>query len=133
MIWVERGNPVTQNPDTNSILRAFSSVEFRVVIDQFMTDTAANADLVLPAKTMFEQTDVINAYWHAFIQIKQKVIEPPGEVKPESEIYYHLARKLGHSDSELINLIPGPSDDQVHSFLENQLRPFPQLNLKSLR
>jgi len=64
MAWVERGNPVTQNPDTGTVLHAFRSLEFRVVVDQFLTDTAREADLVLPAKTMFEQTDVIGAYWH---------------------------------------------------------------------
>ncbi len=133
MIWVERGNPVTQNPDTNTVLRAFSAVDFRVVIDQFMTDTARAADLVLPAKTLFEQTDVINAYWHAYIQIKQKVIEPPGEVKPESEIYHHLALEMGFSESDLKNLIPGPSDRQVEAFLEDHLKPFPGLSLDRLR
>ncbi len=94
MIWVERGNPVTQNPDTNQVLAAFRSAEFRVVVDQFMTDTAREADLILPAKTMFEQSDVIGAYWHPYIQLKQKVIDPPGQVKPESEIYYELANRL---------------------------------------
>ncbi|UCD24196.1 MAG: molybdopterin-dependent oxidoreductase, partial [Gemmatimonadota bacterium] len=56
MAWVERGNPVTQNPETNTVLEAFRALEFRVVVDQFMTDTAREADLVLPAKTMFEQS-----------------------------------------------------------------------------
>jgi anaerobic selenocysteine-containing dehydrogenase len=40
MIWVERGNPVTQNPSTNIVLKAIRSLDFRVVIDQFLTDTA---------------------------------------------------------------------------------------------
>ena len=71
MIWVERGNPVTQNPDTNIVQKAFRAVDFRIVIDQFMTDTAREADLILPAKTMFEQSDVIGAYWHPYIQLKQ--------------------------------------------------------------
>ncbi|MBM3790416.1 MAG: hypothetical protein FJW35_08710, partial [Acidobacteria bacterium] len=47
MVWVERGNPVAQNPETHTVLRAFRSLEFRVVVDQFMTDTAREADIVL--------------------------------------------------------------------------------------
>ncbi len=133
MIWVERGNPVTQNPETHKVLEAFKSVDFRVVIEQFMTDTARTADLVLPAKTMFEQTDVITAYWHSYIQIKQKVIEPPGEVKPESEIYYNLAKSLGFHESGLADLIPGPSDDDIEDYLEKQLKLFPGLSLDRLR
>ena len=80
MAWVERGNPITQNPESHTVLEAFRGLDFRVVVDQFMTDTAREADIVLPAKSMFEQSDVIGAYWHAYVQLKQKVIDPPGEI-----------------------------------------------------
>jgi anaerobic selenocysteine-containing dehydrogenase len=133
MIWVERGNPVTQNPDTNTVLKAFRSVDFRVVVDQFLTDTAREADLVLPSKTMFEQADVINAYWHPYIQYKAKVIDPPGEVKPESEIYYLLAQRFGISEYEMQNNIPAANDDAVEEFLIEKLKPFPELNLDALK
>jgi anaerobic selenocysteine-containing dehydrogenase len=133
MAWIERGNPVTQNPETNAVLKAIRSLDFRVVVEQFMTDTAREADLILPAKTMFEQTDVINAYWHPYVQIKQKVLEPPGEVKPESEVYWHLARKLGIPPDEVAGAIPGPSDAEVESWLEARLKPFPELSLARLR
>lgn len=133
MIWVERGNPVTQNPDTDSVLRAFRSMDFRVVVDQFLTDTAREADIILPAKTMFEQADIINAYWHSYIQYKEKIIDPPGEVKPETEIYYLLAKRFGFSDAELENKIPYPSDDSINKFLEKHLKDFPAISLDLLK
>jgi anaerobic selenocysteine-containing dehydrogenase len=133
MAWVERGNPLTQNPETSTVLEAFRALEFRVVVDQFLTDTALEADLVLPAKTMFEQTDVINAYWHPYIQLKRKVLEPPGEVKPESEIYRLLARRLGIADRTVEDRIPGPDDADVERWLERRLEPFPELSLERLR
>ena len=133
MIWVERGNPVSQNPDTNRVLEAFRSLEFRVVIDQFLTDTAREADLVLPAKSMFEQSDVITAYWHPYIQLKQKLVDPPGEVKPESEIYRLLAARLGMPEEETVLSIPGPADRDVDEYLERRLAPFPGLTLERLR
>jgi anaerobic selenocysteine-containing dehydrogenase len=133
MIWVERGNPVTQNPDTNTVLKAFRSVDFRVVIDQFLTDTAREADLILPAKTFFEQSDVIGAYWHPYIQLKQKMIEPPGEVKPESEIYHHLATHFGYSSAKMAGRIPGPSDQEINSYLTQRLKSFPQITLDRLK
>jgi len=133
MIWVERGNPITQNPDTNTVLKAFKTREFKVVIDQFMTDTAREADLILPAKTMFEQTDIIGAYWHPYIQLKQKVIDPPGEVKPESEIYYLLAKKLGFTDENLSGHIPKPGNTEIEKFLEEKLKSFSGLSLEELK
>lgn len=133
MIWVERGNPITQNPETHTVLKAFRSLDFRVVVEQFFTDTAREADIILPAKTMFEQSDVIGAYWHPYIQLKQKVIEPLGEVKPESEIYRLLALRLGFPGEEIAGKIPGPSDREIETFLEKKLSPFPGLSLQRLR
>ncbi len=131
--WVERGNPVTQNPNTNEVLEAFRALDFRVVVEQFMTDTAREADIVLPAKTMFEQSDVINAYWHDYVQIKQKVIEPPGEVKPETEVYRLLAERLGFPEAAIAETLPGPSDEAIEAYLEKRLAPFPDLTLEKLK
>jgi len=132
MIWVERGNPVTQNPDTNQIVKAFRKLEFIVVVDQFMTDTAKEADIILPAKTMFEQSDIIGSYWNPYVQLKQKVIDPPGEVKPETEIYRLLSQKLGF-EKELIDLIPENTDEAIEAWLEEKLQAFPGLSLDNLK
>ena len=131
--WVERGNPVTQNPQTARVVEAFRALDFRVVVDQFLTDTAREADIVLPAKTMFEQADVINAYWHPYIQIKDKLIEPPGEVRPESDIYRDLAGLLGIPGAEIDEVFPAPGDAGVEAWLEERLAPFPELSLARLR
>jgi anaerobic selenocysteine-containing dehydrogenase len=131
--WVERGNPIPQNPETPAVIEAFRKLEFRVVVDEFLTDTAREADIVLPAKSMFEQTDVIGAYWHPYLQLKQKVIEPPGGVKPETEIYRELAARLGFEPSAVDEAIPGPDDAAVERWLERKLAPFPDITLDRLR
>ena len=133
MVWVERGNPVTQNPDTHSVLKAFRKLEFRIVVEQFMTDTAREADLILPAKTMFEQSDLIGSYWNPYVQLKQKVIDPPGEVQPESEIYYNLARKLEFPTEEIDNRIPAPGDESIENWLNKKLVEFPDLTMDKLK
>jgi anaerobic selenocysteine-containing dehydrogenase len=132
MAWVERGNPIPQNPQTPAVVEAFRALEFRVVVDQFLTDTAREADLVLPAKTMFEQSDVIGAYWHAYLQLKQKVVEPPGEVKPESEIYRLLAGRLGMPEAGDATVFP-VSDAEVDAYLDASLAPFPSITRAGLR
>jgi len=133
MAWIERGNPVAQNPQTLAVRQAFEKLDFCVVVDQFLTDTARMAHVVLPAKTLFEQSDVIGAYWHSYLQLKQKVLEPPGEVRPESDIYRELALRLGLPAAAVAEQIPGPTDAEVEAWLERRLAPFPELTLERLR
>ena len=125
--WVERGNPLCQNPETHRVREAFRALDFRVVVDERLTDTAREADLVLPSKSLFEQTDVIGAYWHPYLQLRQKLVEPPGQVRPETEIYWALARRLG-LDTD--GMVP-PGGEEAH--LEARLAPFPGLTLDRLR
>jgi anaerobic selenocysteine-containing dehydrogenase len=121
MAWVERGNPLTQNPDTNKVKEAFEKLEFKVVVEEFMTDTAQAADIVLPAKNMFEQTDLVTSYWHPYIQLRQKVLDSSGQTKPESEIWYLLAKKLGFSHEQIIKTIPEPNEENTKAFLRLKL------------
>jgi anaerobic selenocysteine-containing dehydrogenase len=118
--WVERGNPLSQNPDTAQVRDSFRALDFRVVVEQFLTDTAGEADIVLPAKSMFEQTDVMGAYWHPYLQLRPKVLDPPAEVLPETEIYRRLAQRL---DLEVDDLIPGPDDTAHRRWLDEHLAP----------
>ncbi|MBI2214098.1 MAG: molybdopterin-dependent oxidoreductase [Acidobacteria bacterium] len=122
--WVERGNPIPQNPETRVVVEAFRRLEFRVVVDEFMTDTAREADVVLPAKNFFEQTDVIGAYWHPYLQIRPKIVEPPPEVKPETEIYRELGRHLGIDEEKLAAALPGPSNESIEAWLTAKLEKF---------
>ncbi len=122
--WVERGNPIPQNPETRVVVEAFRRLEFRVVVEEFMTDTAREADVVLPAKNLFEQTDVIGAYWHPYLQIRPKIVEPPPEVKPETEIYRALGRRLGIAEERLAAVLPGPADAAIEAWLTTKLERF---------
>jgi anaerobic selenocysteine-containing dehydrogenase len=133
MAWVERGNPIPQNPETPTVLRAFRALEFRVVVDEFLTDTAREADVVLPAKSMFEQADVIGAYWHDYLQLKQKVIDPVGEVRPESEIYRALAGRLGVAKDVIERDFPEASGGAVDAFLQRRLAGVPGISVEALR
>jgi anaerobic selenocysteine-containing dehydrogenase len=80
---------------------------------------------------MFEQSDIIGSYWSPYVQFKPKVINSPGEVLPESEIYYHLSRKLGLKTEP--GLIPEPGNDNIESWLENRIAGFSELTLSQLR
>jgi anaerobic selenocysteine-containing dehydrogenase len=129
--WIERGNPFLQSPDTNTVRKAFSALAFKVVVEQFMTDTASEADIILPAKDMFSQSDILGSYWSPYIQFKPKAIDSPGEVIPESEIYYHLAKKMNLNISE--DLIPVPGNDNIELWLENRIKGYSDITLRELK
>jgi anaerobic selenocysteine-containing dehydrogenase len=128
--WVERGNPIPQNPETPKVLEAFRSLRFRVVVEEVMTDTAREADLVLPAKNLFEQTDVIGAYWHSYLQLRPRIVEPPPEVKPETEIYWLLAERLGFDRVAMEGHLVPPGGELA--WLEQRLSPWPELSMERL-
>jgi len=93
--WIEQANPMTSNPNINLLAQAMNKLELIVVADLFLTDSARMADIILPAASMFEYYDLITGYGHSYIQLQQKLIEPPGECKHESEIYRLLGKKFG--------------------------------------
>lgn len=129
--WIERGNPLLQSPDSVNVRKAFSGMEFKVVIEQFMTGTAEIADIILPAKEMFEQSDIIGSYWSPYIQFKPKVIDSPGEVMPESEIYFQLAKKLNLNIES--GLIPEPGNGNLETWLSNRIAGYSDLTLNDLK
>ena len=131
MAWIERGNPFLQSPDTNSVEKAFSKLEFKVVVDQFMTDTAKRADIILPAKDLFEQSDIIGSYWSPYVQFKPAIINSPGEVLPESEIYYNLAKRLNLNVS--IAHLPEPGNHNMEKWLAHRIKGYSDITLDDLR
>lgn len=127
--WIERGNPLIQLPGSSEVRKAFESVPFKVVVEQFMTDTAAMADIILPAKGIFEQADVVGSYWNPYAQYKPKITDLPGEVIPESEIYWRLAQLMGISSGE-DNSLPAPGD--YDSWLMERISHTPGFRLDEL-
>lgn len=130
-VWVERGNPILQSPDSTNVRKAFSKLEFRVVVDQFMNDTAARADIILPAKEMFEQSDILGSYWSPYVQFKAKALDPPGEVMPETEIYYNLAQKFGMKIGP--DKIPEPGNENIEAWLGRRISGYSGLTLDDLK
>ena len=94
MIWVNGSNVLNQAPDSAATIQAFKKVPFKVVVDAFMTDTARQADLFLPAALMLEQEDIVGSYLHHYVHFVDKVIDPPGQAKSDDWILYELARRL---------------------------------------
>ncbi|HEC83269.1 MAG TPA: hypothetical protein ENI46_02135, partial [Firmicutes bacterium] len=95
LLFVTGANPVSQCPNASLAQKAMARVDFKVVVDMFMTDTASLADLVLPATHFLQETDLVGSYWHNYIMPVNQAQPPIGEEKTDFEIFALLARKLG--------------------------------------
>jgi anaerobic selenocysteine-containing dehydrogenase len=93
-LWVTAGNPVAMLPDSAKVAKAIDAVEFVVVADCFMTDTARRADVVLPVPTMLEDSDVLGAYGHHWISESRPVVPMPAGVRHEVTIFQELAQRV---------------------------------------
>ena len=97
MVW--NTNPITQAPETDKIIKGLMREDlFTVVAEHFMSDTAAYADIVLPASMGAEMEDMILSWGHLYLTYNEKCIESPGEAIPNNEIFRRLAKRMGYED-----------------------------------
>ncbi len=93
-LYVMGENPAMSDPDQNHARKALAMLEHLVVQDNFLTETAWHADVVLPASAHAEK-------WGTFtntnrqVQIGRPVVSPPGEVRQDWEMIQDLAQRLG--------------------------------------
>ncbi len=97
-LWVTAGNPVAMLPESDTVAKAVRSCDFVVVVDNWMSDTARLADLVLPVTTLLESDDIVGAYGHHYLGVAKPVIAAPPEVKSDLAIFQALASRLGMTD-----------------------------------
>ena len=93
---VQSSNPAVVAPESGLVRQGLLKDEmFLCVHEQFLTDTAQLADVVLPATTFLEHDDLYTAYGHTYLQIGPKVIEPLGETRSNHDMLGALGRLLG--------------------------------------
>ena len=93
---VQNTNPAVVAPESALVNRGLARDDlFLCVHEQFMTDTAAHADIVLPATTFVEHNDIYQGGGHQHIALGPKLIEPVGEARPNHFVICELARRLG--------------------------------------
>ncbi len=92
-------NPAAIAPDQVRVLEGLRRDDlFTVVLEQFMTDTAAHADVVLPSTTQLEHLDLVFSWGHHYLTWNEPAIEPLGEAKPNTEAFRLIAARLGLDD-----------------------------------
>jgi anaerobic selenocysteine-containing dehydrogenase len=98
-LFVYNSNPAAVAPNQNAVLRGLVRDDlFTVVHEQFFTDTADYADILLPASTFLEVKDVQGAYGHLFAQVSQRAIAPLGEAWSNVRLFSELAQRMGFTE-----------------------------------
>lgn len=110
-MYIMGENPMVSDPDINHVRNALSSLDFLVVQDIFMTETAELADVILPAAS-FAEKDGTFSNTERRVQRVRKAIEPLGDSKPDWKIIMDLMNYLGYKKRYL-----SPSDimDEIAS------------------
>ncbi|MBN8945051.1 MAG: molybdopterin oxidoreductase family protein [Rhizobiales bacterium] len=95
-LLIQNTNPVNVAPDQTKVFKGFARDDlFTVVHEQFMTDTAKMADIVLPATMFMEHDDLYAGGGHQHIMLGLKLVEAPGECRSNHEVISALAQRLG--------------------------------------
>jgi anaerobic selenocysteine-containing dehydrogenase len=93
---IQNTNPVSVAPDQEKVKRGFAREDLFVCVhEQFMTDTAKMADLVLPATMFLEHDDMYTAGGSQYILLGPKLIDPPDQCRSNHELICALAKRLG--------------------------------------
>ena len=98
-LFVQNTNPMSVAPDLGRVRAGFARDDLFVCVhEQFMTETAEMADIVLPATMFLEHDDLYQGGGHQHILWGPKLIEAPGECRSNHEVVCDLARRLGVAD-----------------------------------
>ncbi len=113
---VYNSNPAAVAPDQNVVLRGLRREGlFTVVLEQFQTDTADYADILLPATTFLEHTDIYFAYGHHYMPLARPALPAPGEARSNVETFRALALRMGFDDA----CFRDTEDDMIRTLLSS--------------
>ena len=98
-LYVWNSNPAVIAADQRRVLGGLARPDlFTVVHEQFMTDSARYADIVLPATTMLEHADLVGSWGFSYLSWNEAAIAPVGESKSNAEVARLLAGRLGFAE-----------------------------------
>jgi len=95
-LFIQNTNPLVVMPASGQVRKGFMRDDLFVCVhEQFMTETATFADIVLPATMFLEHSDLYRAGGHTFLQFTQPIVTAPGECRSNHQVLNGLAQRLG--------------------------------------
>jgi anaerobic selenocysteine-containing dehydrogenase len=92
---ISGSNPVNQCPNSGLVRKGLDAVDFKVVLDMFMTDTASLADVFLPTTHFLQEQDLVGSYWHNYVMPVNVAQARLGEERRTSRFSHCLPRDWG--------------------------------------
>jgi anaerobic selenocysteine-containing dehydrogenase len=136
---VSGANPLLTWPNSKKVEKGLRNLDFLVVMDQFMSETANIADMVLPAATFMEKTELCDYYtlWGVpWVMLRKKVISY-GECLSDVEFWIKLAKRMGYEESfpwknmeEIIDYVLAPSGLTIKYLTEEMPSGLPSSPVK---
>ena len=113
---VYNSNPAAVAPHQNLVLKGMRREDlFTVVLEQAQTDTADHADILLPATTFLEHTDLYFAYGHYYMQLARPALPAAGEAKSNVEAFRLMAQRMGFDEP----CFQDSEDDMIRTLLSS--------------
>jgi anaerobic selenocysteine-containing dehydrogenase len=120
-VWISvGGQQIVHMANTKEVVKAIEKVEFMVHFDQFMGPMAQAADIVLPSAHWLEMDDVYDMHPRFMIEAHNKVVDPPGEAKPNVWIFNEIGKRV----------VPELWFKDVETCLDYQVRKGKNMNWK---
>src|SRR5205085_2340434 len=88
-------NPFLSDPNINKVRKALASLEFLVVQDIFLTETAEFADVILPATSFFEKTGTYTNTDRR-VQVGRSALPPPGQARLDWQVICEIGTRMGY-------------------------------------
>ncbi len=128
-LFIAGSNPLLTWPESGRTAEMLKKVDFLVVMDMFMTETAKHADLFLPATTFLERLELVDYYSVIFgipyMMLRKKAIEPIGQAKSDVDFWLEVARKMGYHEQfpwksveDVVNWVLEPTGYSVEDLTE---------------
>lgn len=119
-LWIASRNIFTQDQNLAEWKELVDQLELIVTVDMYLTKTAMQSDLVLPAATHFEEEDLNIGYWHHWISMNQKAIPAYYEAKSDLQIARELTRKLNQLSPGFSNF---PHEKEPIDWIREEITP----------
>jgi ferredoxin-nitrate reductase len=113
MLWISGTNPMVSMPDLPRTRRILANPELFVIVqDAFLNETTEYADVVLPAAIWGEKTGCFTNVDRT-VHISHKAVDPPGEAKPDLDIFIDYAHRMHMRDKDGAPLIKWSTSEET--------------------